>query len=56
MHGFEQSVELTLPPLSVFYLRCRRKKPQPKPAVAELEIGRGQGAARGAQGAYMQGR
>ena len=56
MHGFEQSVELTLPPLSVFYLRCRRKKTQPKPAVAELEIGRGQGAARGTQGAYMQGR
>ena len=26
MHGCEQSVSLTLPPLSVIYLQCRRKK------------------------------
>ena len=25
MHGFEQSIELTLPPLSVIFLKCRRK-------------------------------
>ena len=25
MHGCEQSISLTLPPLSVFFLRCRRK-------------------------------
>lgn len=27
MHGFSQSVSLTLPPLSVLFLRCRRKTP-----------------------------
>ena len=26
MHGFEQSVELTLPPLSVLFLKCKRRK------------------------------
>ena len=30
MHGCEQSISLTLPPLSVIYLRCRRKKPRGK--------------------------
>lgn len=25
MHGYEQSIELTLPPLSVLFLKCRRK-------------------------------
>ncbi|OUP12605.1 1,4-alpha-glucan branching protein GlgB [Anaeromassilibacillus sp. An200] len=28
MHGCEESMELDLPPMSVLYLRCRRKKPQ----------------------------
>lgn len=32
MHGCGQSVSLTLPPLSVIYLRCRHKKPQVKAA------------------------
>ena len=31
MHGFEQSISLTLPPLSVLYLKCVRKKPKRKP-------------------------
>ncbi|WP_277668820.1 1,4-alpha-glucan branching protein GlgB [Caproiciproducens galactitolivorans] len=26
MHGFQQSVELTLPPLSVLFLKCKRRK------------------------------
>ena len=28
MHGFEQSIMLTLPPMSVLYLKCVRKKPK----------------------------
>ena len=32
MHGCGQSISLTLPPLSVIYLRCRRRKPQAKAA------------------------
>lgn len=28
MHGYEQSVSLTLPPMSVFYLRCKRRRPK----------------------------
>ena len=31
MHGFEQSVSLTLPPMSVMYFKCTRKKPKRKP-------------------------
>ena len=27
MHGYEQSIELTLPPMSVLFLKCVRKKP-----------------------------
>ena len=30
MHGFEQSISLTLPENTVFFLRCRRKAPQKK--------------------------
>ena len=26
MHGFEQCIPLTLPPLSVIYLKCKRRK------------------------------
>ena len=38
MHGCEESISLTLPPLSVVYLRCRRKKPRKKhPADAAME-------------------
>ena len=41
MHGFEQSILLTLPPLSVMYFKCVRKKPVRKPrkkkAAAEDE-------------------
>ena len=33
MHGFEQSAALTLPPLSVMYFKCTRKKPKIKPRV-----------------------
>ena len=28
MHGYEQSVSLTLPPMSVFYLKCKRRRPK----------------------------
>ena len=28
MHGFEQSINLTLPPMSVMYFKCIRKKPK----------------------------
>jgi 1,4-alpha-glucan branching enzyme len=28
MHGYEQSISLTLPPMSVIYLKCARKKPR----------------------------
>ena len=31
MHGYEQSIELTLPPMSVLFLKCARKKPVRKP-------------------------
>ncbi len=33
MHGCEQSVSLTLPPLSVVFLKCKRRLPLPKSAV-----------------------
>ena len=36
MHGCAQSVSLTLPPLSVFFLRCRKKA---KPALSLLKGG-----------------
>jgi 1,4-alpha-glucan branching enzyme len=36
MHGYEQSIELTLPPMSVIFLRCRRKIK--KPAKPELPV------------------
>ena len=40
MHGHEQSIELTLPPLSVMYFKCVRKKPKRKPRKkAELTDG-----------------
>ena len=35
MHSCEESISLHLPPLSVIYLRCRRKKPVRKPAEGE---------------------
>ena len=39
MHGFEQSIELTLPPLSVIFLKCRRKaKKTVKPAALAGKI------------------
>ena len=31
MHGFEQSMELTIPPLSVLYFRLVREKKRPAP-------------------------
>ncbi len=38
MHGFEQSIKLTLPPMSVLYLKCVRKKAKRKPkALADGE-------------------
>ena len=38
MHGFEQSIKLTLPPMSVMYFKCIRKKPKRKPkAITEGE-------------------
>ena len=37
MHGLEQSVSLTLPPLSVMYFKCTRKKPKRKPRKLEAE-------------------
>ena len=33
MHGCAQSISLTLPPLSVIYLRCKRKKAQPARSI-----------------------
>ncbi|NLJ30215.1 MAG: 1,4-alpha-glucan branching protein GlgB [Clostridiales bacterium] len=38
MHGYEQSISLTLPPLSVIFLKCRRHKT--KPAVRTAKKGR----------------
>ena len=46
MHGFENSISLTLPAMSVIYLKCRRRAPQRKPkataekkeAVAEKKV------------------
>ncbi len=35
MHGFEQSVSLTLPPMSVMYFKCIRKKPKKTVKKAE---------------------
>jgi len=37
MHGCAQSISLTLPPLSVIYLKCRRKK---RPDAARAETGK----------------
>ena len=37
MHGLEQSMSLTLPPLSVMYFKCIRKKPKRKPRLLETE-------------------
>ncbi len=36
MHGCEESISLHLPPLSVIYLRCRRKKPVRKPKDKDM--------------------
>ena len=36
MHGYEQSVSLTLPPMSVLYLTCTEEKPKKK-ASAEAK-------------------
>ena len=38
MHGCEESISLHLPPLSVLYLRCRRKRPVRK--LAEIKEGK----------------
>ena len=35
MHGYEQSISLTLPPMSVFFIKCTRKKPQRKKKAAK---------------------
>lgn len=35
MHGCEESISLHLPPLSVIYLRCRRKKPRRKAPASD---------------------
>ena len=37
MHGFEQSISLTLPPLSVMYLKCVRKKPKKRVKKTDTE-------------------
>jgi len=37
MHGYEQSISLTLAPLSVIFLKCKRHKPQ-KALSSELNI------------------
>jgi 1,4-alpha-glucan branching enzyme len=37
MHGCEQSIELTLPPLSVIYLKCKRYK-KVKNLKAEIKL------------------
>ncbi len=42
MHGFEQSISLTLPPLSVMYFKCVRKKPKRKPRK-KAETAEGEG-------------
>ncbi len=34
-HGFEQSAALTLPPLSVLILKCKRKRPYPQKKAAK---------------------
>ena len=39
MHGCEESIALDLPPMSVLYLRCRRKKPRRRKAVTEENAG-----------------
>ena len=38
MHGHEQSMSLTLPPLSVMYFKCIRKKPKRKPRKLEVAV------------------
>ncbi|MBE6830136.1 MAG: 1,4-alpha-glucan branching enzyme, partial [Ruminococcaceae bacterium] len=37
MHGFQQSVELTLPPLSVLFLKCKRSKAKKAAKTAVLK-------------------
>ena len=39
MHGFAQSLSLTLPPLSALYLRLKKAKPLPKPRTPRKNAG-----------------
>ncbi len=39
MHGCEQSIDLTLPPMSVIFLKCRRRKVKKAPTSAALTAG-----------------
>lgn len=38
MHGFEQSIKLVLPPMSVLYLRCTRKLKKPVKPVKQATL------------------
>ena len=38
MHGCEQCISLTLPPMSVIFLKCRRRKPQKKKKSIPTDI------------------
>ena len=46
MHGFAQSVSLTLPPLSVLYFKLKRSKALPKPRTARKVGGASKGSKR----------
>ena len=49
MHGFDQSISLTLPPLSVMYFKCVQKKPKKKPRKKKEELPEGVESAEAAE-------
>ena len=50
MHGFEQSLVLTLPPLSVLYLKLKKAKPARKSSLAPSAKAAGAGSGKKAAG------
>ncbi len=55
MHDCEESISLRLPPLSVIYLRCRRKRPVRKPAGEGTKSSSVKKAGRGAKKTAAEG-
>ena len=50
MHGYEQSIELTLPPMSVLFLKCAAEEAGKKAAGAEGTAGNGRKGGKNSEG------